>query len=452
MEPVSIFWLLYGFFVASSIWDFYLSYRQYKVHLTNEKRPEHVADIISDADYEKARRYKLDRHRFGFVKMTFSVLQTSLVLFCGFLPWLWAASGRWGQNVWSGGGEIWQSIVFIATSSVLETLISLPFNYYDTFIIEQKHGFNKETVPFFFTDRAKKMVVGLLISAPVTAVVIYIIQHGGDWFFVYVWFFITVFVIIMMAVYPEFIAPLFDKYTPLPEGELKQKIEKLAMRVNYPLKMLYVVQGSKRSSHSNAYMYGFWKNKRIVLYDTLLSQELNQELKELAEKAGNKVEDTPPTDADATPKGMKDDEVVAVLGHELGHWDLSHTFWQICILELNMLLLLFTFSFFYRQQALYGAFGFSTQPVIIGLFIVFQFVTAPYNELFSFLSSVLTRQMEFAADRYSAELGQAPLLCSALIKLGRDNLSLPVDDHLFSMVNHSHPPVPERIAAMKKYM
>jgi len=257
----------------------------------------------------------------------------------------------------------------------------------------------------------------------------------------------------MMTIYPEFIAPLFDKYTPLPDSDLKRRIEELASRVSFPLKKIYVVQGSKRSAHSNAYMYGFWKNKRIVLYDTLLSKEMNDKLKEagtseLTEDSSGGENKEVSSDRKA---GMSDDEVLAVLGHELGHWKLYHTALNLLLTEANMLLILGVFGYLYRQESLYAAFGFSTQPVLIGMLIILSFIAAPYNELLSFVMSILSRRMEFSADRFSAELGHAQKLRSSLIKLGVDNLSLPIDDWLYSTVNHSHPPIPERIEALKKY-
>jgi STE24 endopeptidase len=349
-------------------------------------------------------------------------------------------------------------------TSVAQNVIDFPFSVYKTFVIEQKHGFNKQTFGFYVTDSIKKFFVSLLLTVPVISAVIWIVQMGGPYFFVYVWIFLSVIIFVMMTIYPEFIAPLFDKYTALPESDLKKKIEALAKRLEYPLTKLYVVQGSKRSSHSNAYMYGFWKNKRIVLYDTLLSKELNEELKKIIEKENDKGKeeenkdesksDENGTEADNEKAekqlGMKDDEVVAVLGHELGHWKLNHTLWSLIITEVNILLILAVFAYFYRQESLYTAFGFTTQPTVIGLLLV-SMIIAPYNELFSLAMTFLSRRREFDADRFSAELGYAPLLSSALIKLGKDNLSLPVDDHLYSMVNHSHPPTPERIEALRKY-
>ncbi|VDN36923.1 unnamed protein product [Gongylonema pulchrum] len=180
---------------------------------------------------------------------------------------------------------------------------------------------------FFLKDKIKKTFVSLVIMVPIVAVVVYIVEAGGPYFFFY----------LLMTVYPEFIAPLFDKYVPLPESELKQKIEKLAASVNFPLKKLLVVHGSKRSAHSNAYMYGFWKNKRIVLFDTLLSEELNAKLRESETEEEKKERETKEKKEEEEEKkrklGMQDEEVVAVLGHELGHWALWHTVINLVLAE-----------------------------------------------------------------------------------------------------------------------
>uniref|UniRef100_A0A914DEW3 CAAX prenyl protease n=1 Tax=Acrobeloides nanus TaxID=290746 RepID=A0A914DEW3_9BILA len=396
MEPTTIFWLILITIWLLFIWDFYMGWRQYRVHRDNVKRPDHVSEIITEEEYNKARAYKLDKHLYGFVTHTWSHLQTNAVLLLGLLPFFWSISGNISEKIY-GKSEIFQSIVFASLTSIIETLIGIPFELFDTFVIEEKHGFNKQTLGFFIKDHIKKVVVSLVIMTPIVA-------------------------------------------------------------------------GSKRSAHSNAYMYGFWKNKRIVLFDTLLSEEMRDEVKKLieaekAEKAKDQKPEEETINKEATEKkseeentkehkklGMNDDEVVAVLGHELGHWKLWHTVSNLIISEANLLFLLYIFAYFYRQKSLYLAFGFNTQPTLIGLVIVFQMITAPYNELVSFLATIMSRKMEFAADRFSAELGYAKLLCSALVKLGKDNLSLPIDDPLYSMVHHSHPPIPERMAAMKKYI
>uniref|UniRef100_A0A0N5BHY2 CAAX prenyl protease n=1 Tax=Strongyloides papillosus TaxID=174720 RepID=A0A0N5BHY2_STREA len=440
-------WLIY-------IWETYLSWRQYRVHLLTEKRPKNAEKIMEESEYTKARLYKLDKHRFEFCQSAFSHILNCLILWYEILPLMWNISGDVNKKI-GITSEMGQSLMFQTINSLLTFVTALPFSYYDTFIIEQKHGFNKQTLPFFIKDKIKGLVVGLVIMIPVIAAVIWIVENSGEYLFVYAWIFVSIIVFLLMTIYPEFIAPLFDKYTPLPDGELKTKIENLAKSVSYPLTKLYVVQGSKRSSHSNAYMYGFWKNKRIVLFDTLLSAEENEKLKAiLAEENKDKKkegteEDTlkeeEEEDKDRKNKGMTNDEVVAVLGHELGHWALMHTVINLIVMEVNLFFLFFVFAYFYRWSAIYEAFGFSTQPTIIGLIVVFQFITAPYNELVEFLMIWYTRKMEFQADEYSFNLGYGDLLCTSLIKLGKDNLSLPVDDPLYASFHHSHPSIIHRI-------
>uniref|UniRef100_A0A0N4Z9F4 CAAX prenyl protease n=1 Tax=Parastrongyloides trichosuri TaxID=131310 RepID=A0A0N4Z9F4_PARTI len=434
-------WLIY-------VWETYLSWRQYQVHLKTEKRPKNVEGIIEEAEFDKARLYKLDKHRFGFAQSAFSHIVNSLILWFEILPVMWTMSADVNSMI-GLSGEMAQSLTFQIGNSLLTFITGLPFSYYDTFVVEQKHGFNKQTLPFFIKDKIKELGVGIVLMTPIMAAIIWIVENSGQYLFVYAWIFVSIIVFLLMTIYPEFIAPLFDKYTPLPDGELKTKIENLAKSVNYPLTKLYVVQGSKRSSHSNAYMYGFWKNKRIVLFDTLLSAEENEKLKAIiAEETKDKKveeEETLKDSEERKGKGMTNDEVVAVLGHELGHWALMHTVINLVVMEINLFLLFFVFAYCYRWSAIYEAFGFSTQPTIIGLIVVFQFITAPYNELIEFLMTWYTRKMEFQADEYSFNLGYGNLLCTSLIKLGKDNLSLPVDDPLYASFHHSHPSILHRI-------
>jgi STE24 endopeptidase len=459
MEPSTIFWSL--FTINWLIWLFeqYLAWRQYQVHLKNEKRPSLLSNLMTKRNYARARLYKLDRDRYGFVTDIFSQVQTTIFVFGGLMPLLWNYCGNYTTN------EILQSIYFVLFLTVVDVVISFPFSYYDTFIIEQKHGFNQQTFGFFLKDKAKKIVLNLVLTLPILSGIIWLVQWGGEYFFFYLWLFISGIIFVMMTIYPEFIAPLFDKYVPLPDGELKQKIEALAKKVGFPLTKLYVVQGSKRSSHSNAYMYGFWNNKRIVLYDTLLAPETIVELFGESEKKEEPTQENLPvidvSDSDEeidtnnaknrTKKGMTDDEVVAVLGHELGHWKMHHTVIHIVIAELNLFLSLYIFGSLYKNDTLFEAFGFHGQhPTLIGFLLVFQLALAIYNEIAGVAQSFLSRHMEFSADRFSADLGYADTLSNSLIKLGVDNLSLPVDDPLYSAVHHSHPPIPERVKVLEK--
>ncbi|VDO94989.1 unnamed protein product [Heligmosomoides polygyrus] len=403
MEAVFLFQLLLGTNWLLFLWNYYLHYRQYKVHAENEKRPQRVEALITVEDYEKARSYKLDKHMFSFSHDLFSQLWTTVILVGGWLPWLWYACSSYPMA----------SIVFLAVNSLVDTVIDLPWDMYDTFVIEEKHGFNKQTLGFYAKDKLKKMAVSMAIMAPVVLAVEWIVANGGPYFFVYVWMFLSVILLLLMTIYPAFIAPLFDKYIPLPDGELKVAIEKLAASVKFPLTKLYVVYGSKRSAHSNAYMYGFWNNKRIVLYDTLLSgEEKEKVIKECAEAAQDMTEKD-------KARGMTNDEVVAVLGHELGHWALWHTLINLVIAELNILFMLAVFAYFYRWELLYEAFGFHTTPTLVGLILVFQFVMGLYNQITEVLMSMHSRRCEFAADEYAAKLGYGDRLISSLTKLGK---------------------------------
>uniref|UniRef100_A0AC35TIM8 CAAX prenyl protease n=1 Tax=Rhabditophanes sp. KR3021 TaxID=114890 RepID=A0AC35TIM8_9BILA len=447
----ALFYAIFAFQWVTFTWETYLSWRQYRVHLDTEKRPDNVKDIIEIDEYDKARLYKLDKHRFGFFSSGFAHVMNVVVLWYGFLPYLWDVSSNINKSMgWES--EMTQALIFQFANSLVSFVAGLPLTYYDTFVVEEKHGFNKQTLPFFIKDKIKGLAVSFALMTPIMAAIIYIIENTGSYLFFYAWVFVSIIVFLLMTIYPEFIAPLFDKYTSLPAGELKSKIEALADSVSYPLAKLFVVQGSKRSSHSNCYCYGFGKNKRIVIFDTLLSNEENEKLENIlnAEKkdkvrSEEEIKLAEKEKEDRKGKGMSNDEVVAVLGHELGHWALMHTVINLVVMEVNMFFLFYVFAYFYQWSAIYEAFGFNSEPTIIGLIIVFQYVMAPYNEIVEFLMTWYTRKMEFQADEYSFNLGYGDLLCSSLIKLGKDNLSLPIDDELYSSFHHSHPSIPQRI-------
>ena len=186
--------------------------------------------------------------------------------------------------------EIYRSMMFIFLMNIFNTIIGLPFSIYSTFVLEEKHGFNQQTAWFYTKDQIKKFIISQIITMPMIAAVIKIVYWGGEFFFIYLWAFVVGFTLFMMIIYPEFIAPLFDKYTPLPDGDLRTQIEKLAASIQFPLYKLFVVEGSKRSSHSNAYFYGFFKFKRIVLFDTLLEAEEREKLKTEEDKAKEEAE------------------------------------------------------------------------------------------------------------------------------------------------------------------
>ncbi|XP_016384306.1 CAAX prenyl protease 1 homolog [Sinocyclocheilus rhinocerous] len=449
-----IFYAVLVFSWTVYIWEAYLAYRQRKIYRATMHVPTELGKIMDSETFEKSRLYQLDKSNFGFWSGLYSEAEGTLILLLGGIPLLWKVSGILTARFGFGPEyEISQSLVFLMLATLFSALTGLPWSLYSTFVIEEKHGFNQQTVGFFLKDALKKFAVTQCILLPVTSLLLYIIKIGGDYFFIYAWLFTLVVSLILVTIYADYIAPLFDKFTPLPDGELKSEIESMAKSIYFPLTKIYVVEGSKRSSHSNAYFYGFFKNKRIVLFDTLLedysplnkSGEKEPGTGEENEAAGNESKSKPKN----KKQGCSNPEVLAVLGHELGHWKLGHTVKNIVISQMNSFLCFFLFAVLIGRKELFIAFGFhETQPTLIGLMIIFQFIFSPYNELLSFCLTVLSRRFEFQADAFARNMGRSSELYSALIKLNKDNLGFPVADWLFSMWHYSHPPLLERLRAL----
>ncbi|PSS11689.1 CAAX prenyl protease, partial [Actinidia chinensis var. chinensis] len=330
-----------GFMILMYFFETYLDWRQHAA-LKLPTLPRTLEGVISQEKFKKSRAYSLDKSRFHFIHEFVTILMDSTILFFGVLPWFWKRSGEFlvyiGVNT---ENEIVHTLAFLAGIMFWSQITDLPFSLYSTFVIEARHGFNKQTIWLFFRDMIKGILLSIIIGPPIVAAIVVIVQKGGPHLAIYLWGFMLVLSLVMMTLYPILIAPLFNKFTPLPEGELRLKIENLASSLKFPLKKLFVVDGSTRSSHSNAYMYGFFKNKRIVLYDTLIQQCKNEE------------------------------EVVAVLAHELGHWKLNHTMYSFIAVQILTFLQFGGYTLVRNSKDLFQSFGFDTQPVLIGL-IIFQ--------------------------------------------------------------------------------
>ena len=301
---------------------------------------------------------------------------------------------------------------------ICSSLIGLPFGLYKVFVIEERHGFNKQTLGLYFLDMLKGWILIILIGTPLLCLFLWLIKWGGEYFYIYVWFFLLLVQLIAITIYPILIQPWFNKLTPLPEGTLSHRIEDLAKTLKFPLKKLFVIDGSRRSSHSNAYFYGFFKNKRIVLFDTLIAQ-------------------------------ASEDEVVAILAHELGHWKLHHTMKTLTIAEIHTFLLLYLFSKVMYTRDVYLSFGFNTTPTIIGL-TLFELLYSPVEHVLGFLMNLLSRRFEFQADAFATRIGHADPLRSGLIKLQTENLGDMNPDPWYSTYNYSHPPLIERLTAIER--
>lgn len=370
--------------------------------------------------FDKARSYNLAKTKFSFLKDTLSVIISTVLIHWGILALVW----DYAQSLNKFGGEVLTSCLWLFILTTVLTIIDLPITIYNTFVLEENFGFNKQTTGFFIWDKIKAYILSQVFTMMISSVVVVTIKSGGDYFFVWLWLIVCVICLVIYTIYPSFIAPLFDKYTPLPEGELRTQIEALASQLKFPLTQLYVVEGSKRSSHSNAYFYGLFKSKRIVLFDTLLAKD------------------------DGT--GCNNEEILAVLSHELGHWYFNHIVKNFLVLQLNLLLLFTGFSFMFKYPQIYRALGFyNSKPVLIGLYAVIQYVMLPYNALLGFIVTYISRKFEFQADAFAVKLGKGRYLSSALLQLNKDNLGFPIYDHLYSAWHHSHPPLLERIDVIK---
>lgn len=432
--------------------------------------------MIKSETFEKARVYGLDKEQYAIFKAIITdVLIISIEFYFGFLSVVWYKSQLFARRFhWDDKNEIIVSCIFMIILNSINLFKELPFKIYGTFVLEEKHGFNKQTPLFFMKDQIKGFVVGQLISIPISCAVIYIVQRGGDYFFVWLWLFTGILTLVLMTLYPVFIAPLFDKYNPLDPGPLRTSIEDLAAKLKFPLAQLYVVEGSKRSAHSNAYFYGLWGSKRIVLFDTLLinkgkplpsesektektdNDDAEAESKATIDDENSKDSQQTTNDAEKntedTGKGCKDEEVLAVLAHELGHWKLGHVTKNIVFMQFQLLLMFATFAYLFKYDPLYQAIGFRAgdRPVLIGLLLIVSYVLGPYNALINFLMTIVSRTFEYQADAFAKDLGYSAELAKALIKLNIDNLGFPVYDWMYSAWNHSHPTLLQRLDRLKE--
>nr|GME17184.1 CAAX prenyl protease 1 homolog [Ipomoea batatas] len=445
-----------GFMILMYIFETYLDIRQHAA-LKLPTLPKPLVGVISQEKFEKSRAYSIDKSDFHFVHEFVTILMDSAILYFGILPWFWKKSGDFlvflGLNT---ENEILHTLAFLAGVMFWSQITDLPFSLYSTFVIEARHGFNKQTIWLFFRDMIKSIIVAVVIGPPIVAAIILIVQKGGPYLAIYLWGFMFVLSLVMMTLYPILIAPLFNKFTPLPEGELRAKIENLASSLKFPLKKLFVVDGSTRSSHSNAYMYGFFKNKRIVLYDTLIQQGdplsciIISNLCISCKVAAIALETALIQKVDImlfSSECKNDEEVVAVLAHELGHWKLNHTTYSFIAVQILTFLQFGGYTLVRNSKDLFQSFGFETQPVLIGL-IIFQHTVIPLQHLVSFGLNLVSRAFEFQADAFAKKLGYGLPLRSGLVKLQEENLSAMNTDPWYSAYHYSHPPLVERLAAI----
>ncbi|MDQ6955618.1 MAG: M48 family metallopeptidase [Mariprofundaceae bacterium] len=399
--------------LLSTAIDFYLDQRHMRSILTHRGAvPERFADAISLESHQKAADYTMAKMKLG----TWSGLYGLGLLL------LWTLGG--GLDILDQWLRAWQwsplttGVVLLLVFSMIGSLLELPFSLYSTFKVEQSFGFNKMTLGLYFSDMLKQALLMMAIGAPLIWVVLWLMQSAGEMWWLWAWAVWTGFSVLMMWAYPTFIAPLFNKFEPMEDGELKTAIEGLLNKCGFESNGLFKMDGSKRSSHGNAYFSGFGKSKRIVFFDTLLEQ-------------------------------LSVDETLAVLAHELGHFKRNHIKKRMALMFSMSLAGFAILGWLAEQGWFYAGLGVS-QPSHYMLLILFMLAMPVFTFALSPLMSMYSRKHEFEADDYAKEHANAEDLISALVKMYDDNAATLTPDSLYSAWHDSHPPAPVRVAHLER--
>jgi len=416
------------------LFESYLLFRQFPLYSKTEP-PAVLKEHFKKDTFKKSQEYGIDKAKYSLYSGLFKQVLDSALLHYGVYAWSWGAAGSICTAIGCGlEHEITQSLFFAAILFFVSSIPSIPLSAYQTFVLEEKHGFNKMTTRLFVTDTIKGWLVGFALGGPFLAAFLKIFKWAGDSFIPFLMAFLLTFQILMVLIYPTVIQPLFNKLTSLPEGDLRKRIESLASQLNFPLKHLYEIDGSKRSSHSNAYFFGLPWSKHIVIFDTLIKQS-------------------------------KAEEVEAVLAHELGHWYYMHPTKLLVVSQAHIFSILALFPAFIHAPRFLRAFDFpadvATRTPTIPSFILFQMILMPLEAVIGMGMNAISRRFEFEADRFACELqhklksedmqDMGDRLGKALITLHVENLSTVWVDWLYSAYHHSHPTLTERLKVLEGY-
>jgi STE24 endopeptidase len=372
--------------------------------------PATFEEFIDENAYEQSQEYTRSRATFGIGEGIFSLILLFVFWWLGGFAWLDVQVRAFGY------GPLITGLIFVAALILANQIITIPFDLYSTFVIEEKFGFNRTTLATWIMDQAKGLLLGAFFGLPLLAALIWIFQ-SVPMAWLWGWLLVTVFSLALTYVAPTWIMPLFNKFQPLKDGQLKTEIHLMAEKCEFPLQEVFVMDGSKRSSKSNAFFTGFGKTKRIALFDTLIENHTVPEL-------------------------------VGVLAHEIGHYKCRHIVKSIVTGGLTTGAMFFLLGVMMENRALFDAFGVKETSVYVSL-ILFGILMSPISDLLSIGGSVMSRKHEFEADAYAAEVTGNPVaMADALRKLSKDNLSNLTPHPFYVFVNYSHPPVSERVRAL----
>lgn len=406
----TILYIIVGIIVLDFVLERVLDYLN--TTLWSNELPKELEGIYDADQYRKSQDYLRENERFSQLTEGLNfVLVLGMILLGGF-----ALADQWARHFTSH--PVAMALIFFGIIGLAADLISTPFSVWSTFVIEQRFGFNTTTVRTFILDKLKGWAVGLLLGGGLLALIVWIYTISGSWFWLIAWGAISLFTVFMSMFYSNIIVPLFNKQTPLEEGELREAIQAYADRTGFRLANIFVIDGSKRSTKANAYFTGLGFKKRIVLYDTLIRDHTI-------------------------------DELVAVLAHEIGHYKKKHTLLGTVLSILHTGILLFIMQWFIGNPLLSEALG-AKQPSFHMGIIAFGVLYTPLSMILGLLMNMLSRRHEYAADRFAAETFNPASLQEALKKLSVKNLSNLRPHPAYVFFHYSHPPLLRRLAALEK--
>lgn len=405
----TIFYIIVGIILFDYILERILDYLN-RTWWSSEL-PRELEGIYDAAKYKKSQEYERVKTRFSMVASTFSLVAMLLMLFFGGFAWLDDFVRSYTSNV------ILMVLLFFGILGLAADILSTPFSVYSTFVIEERFGFNRTTPKTFILDKLKGWLLSAVIGGGLLSLIVWIYQVSGGWFWLIAWAAIGLFTIFMTMFYSNLIVPLFNKQVPLEEGSLRAAIEAFASKVGFKLKNIFVMDGSKRSSKANAYFTGLGARKRIVLFDTLI-------------------------------KDHTDEELVSILAHETGHYKRKHTLTGTAISLLQTGIMLYILSLFIGNPVLSQALGASEGSFHLGI-LAFGLLYSPISLILGLFMNMLSRKNEFEADRYAAENYDADPLQEALKKLSINHLSNLRPHPAYVFFYYSHPPLLERLRALR---
>ncbi len=414
MDSRAILILYVILFSLRYIWESFLNLVNQSHVRKNSAQPPRWAEGIMDREtYGKSVDYTLTRSRFSFISNTAGSLFLLAIVLTGSLGKLDIALSNLGLGIYTGG------VVFFFITAAIFSIISLPFSLYSQFVIEERFGFNKMTLKLFTLDIVKGILISFLLLTPLLYVLFLFMDRTGGLWWIYAFLAFSLFQLFISVIYPSVIAPIFNRFTPLEKEGLKEKIESLAVDLNFRTKGIFVMDGSKRTKHSNAYFTGLGKTKRIVLFDTLIEQ-------------------------------MDEDEVLAVLAHEIAHEKKKHIRKRLILNLAASFIGFWILSLLLPYIPFFKAFGFSGTSYHAAIVLI-SFCAGPFTFFLQPLFALWSRKHEYEADRFAVEaLGNPSGLKGALIRLNRNSLANLTPHPIFSFYYYSHPTLPARIAAMEK--